>query len=92
MYKVKFTSAFKKSYKLMKKRGYDISILDDVIDKLIRGETLDEKYKDHSLKGEYANFRECHIKPDWLLIYMIENDIVTLTLVNTGSHSDLFKM
>ncbi|MBQ8986523.1 MAG: type II toxin-antitoxin system YafQ family toxin [Lachnospiraceae bacterium] len=92
MYTVKFTSSYKKSYKLMKKRGMDLSLLDEVIDKLRQGITLDEKYKDHILKGEYAGFHECHIKPDWLLIYLIENDVLTLTLVDTGSHSDLFKM
>jgi mRNA interferase YafQ len=91
MYTVKFTSAFKKNYKLMKKRGMDISILDDVIEELRRGKELDGKYKDHVLKGEYAGFHECHVKPDCLLIYLIENNILTLTLVNTGSHADLFK-
>lgn len=92
MYEVKFTTAFKKSYKLMKKRGLDISLLDDVVDKLRQGIPLEEKYKDHGLSGNYEGFRECHIKPDWLLIYLIENDILTLTLVDTGSHSDLFKL
>lgn len=91
MYTVKFTSAFKKNYKLMKKRGMDISLLDDVIEELRRGKELDGKYKDHVLKGEYADFHECHVKPDWLLIYLIENNILTLTLVNTDSHADLFK-
>lgn len=92
MYQVKFTSAYKKGYKLMKKRGLDISLLDDVVDKLRQGISLEKKYRDHELKGNYAGFRECHIKPDWLLIYLIENDILTLTLVDTGTHSDLFKM
>ena len=91
MYTVKFTSAFKKAYKLMKKRGADITLLDDVIEELRKGNELDEKYKDHVLKGEYAGFHECHIKPDWLLIYLIEKDVLILTLVNTGSHADLFK-
>lgn len=92
MYTVKFTSSYKKSYKLMKKRGLDLSLLDDVVDILRQGKTLDKKYKDHLLKGEYAGFHECHIKPDWLLIYLIDNDVLTLTLVDTGSHSDLFKL
>ena len=92
MYTVKFTTAYKKSYKLMKKRGLDLSLLDKVVDELRQGNPLDEKYKDHMLKGEYAGFHECHIKPDWLLIYLIEDNILTLTLVNTGSHSDLFKL
>lgn len=90
-YTVKFTTAYKKSYKLMKKRGLDLTLLDDVVDDLRQGKALDEKYKDHILKGDYARFHECHIKPDWLLIYLIEDDVLTLTLVDTGSHSDLFK-
>lgn len=92
MYEVKFTTTFKKSYKLMKKRGLDISLLDDVVDKLRQGITLEEKFRDHALSGNYEGFRECHIKPDWLLIYLLENDILTLTLIDTGSHSDLFKL
>ena len=75
----------------MKKRGMDISALDDVIDTLRQGIPLDKKYRDHALSGNYEGFRECHIKPDWLLVYLIEYDILTLTLVDTGSHSDLFK-
>jgi mRNA interferase YafQ len=90
MYTVKYTTAFKKSYKLMKKRGLDLSLLDSVVDKLRQGIPLNQKYQDHSLSGNFEGFRECHIKPDWLLIYLIENDILTLTLVDTGSHSDLF--
>ncbi len=92
MYKVKFTTAYKKSYKRIVKRGLDITILDEIINELRQGNTLDSKYKDHILKGEFSGFHECHIKPDWLLIYLIEEDILTLTLVNTGSHSDLFKL
>ena len=90
MYRVKYTNAFKKAYKKMVKRGLNTSLLDDVISKLIIGEALDEKYKDHSLKGNFIGYRECHIKPDWLLVYLIEDYILTLTLVNTGSHSDIF--
>ena len=91
MYEVRFTTAFKKSYKLMKKRGLDVSLLDDVVDKLRQGEQLDARYRDHGLTGNFAGFRECHIQPDWLLIYLIENGILTLTLVDTGTHSDIFK-
>ena len=90
-YEVKFTSAFKKSYKLMMKRGLDISELDRVVYTLSQGEALAERYRDHALTGNFAGFRECHIKPDWLLIYLIQNDILTLTLVDTGSHSDILK-
>lgn len=76
----------------MKKRGADLSLLDKAVDTLRQGKKLDEKYHDHGLNGKFQGFRECHIKPDWLLIYLIENDILTLTLVDTGSHSDIFKM
>ncbi len=91
MYQVKFTTAYKKAYKLMKKRGLDISLLDEVVNLLRQGRQLEERYHDHGLTGDLAGFRECHIKPDWLLIYLIENDILTLTLIDTGSHADLFK-
>lgn len=91
MYQVKFTTAYKKAYKLMKKCGLDISLLDEVVDLLRQGRHLEERYRDHGLTGDLAGFRECHIKPDWLLIYLIENDILTLTLIDTGSHSDLFR-
>ena len=91
MYQVKFTTAYKKRYKLMIKRGLNLSLLDDVVDKLRQGIPLEEKYRDHALTGSFEGFRECHIKPDWLLIYLIENDILTLTLVDAGSHSDVFK-
>ena len=91
MYIIKYTTAFKKGYKRMKKRGVDLTLLDNVIEILRQGAKLDSKYKDHSLEGVLSGFRECHIQPDWLLVYLIENDILTLTLVNTGTHSDLFK-
>ena len=91
MYQVKFTTAYKKRYKLMIKRGLNLSLLDDVVDKLRQGIPLEEKYRDHALTGNFEGFRECHIKPYWLLVYLIENDILTLTLVDTGSHSDIFK-
>lgn len=88
-YQLKFTTTYKKSYKLMKKRGLDITLLNDVVDQMRQGKQLDEKYHDHGLSGNFAGFRECHIKPDWLLVYLIENDVLTLTLVDTGSHSDM---
>ena len=92
MYDLILTGKFKKSLKLAKKRGLNISLLEEVVNILQRGEELDKKYRDHELKGKYKNFRECHIQPDWLLIYLIENDILTLTLVDTGTHADLFNM
>ena len=73
----------------MIKRGKDIALLDNVIKKIQNGEKLDAKYHDHALTGTYRGFRECHIQPDWLLIYFIENKIMVLTLVRTGSHSNL---
>lgn len=92
IYEVKWSGKFKKGYKLAKKRGLDIELLEEVIDKLRRGIPLEPKHHDHELKGKYIGFRECHIQPDWLLIYLLENDVLTLTLVDTGTHSDLFDM
>ena len=92
MYEVRFTTAYKKSYKLMKKRGLDLSLLDEVVDTLSQGKTLEEKDADEGLSGKFQGFRECHVKPDWLLVYLIENEILTLTLVDTGSHADIFRM
>ncbi len=89
-YKVRFTSSYKKAYKLIKKRGYNLSLLDSVVEQLAQGMALDPKYKDHALKGFKNNVRECHIKPDWLLIYILEDDVLTLTLTDTGTHADLF--
>lgn len=89
---VKYTNAYKKSYKRMKKRGLKLDLLDEVVAMLASGQSLPQKYRDHALKGNLSSFRECHIQPDWLLIYMIEDDILTLTLVDTGSHSDLLDM
>ena len=89
-YVVKATSQFKKDYKLAMKRGFKISLLDEVIALLSKGEELPEKYRDHALIGNWFGHRECHILPDWLLIYRIENDVLVLTLSRTGSHSNLF--
>lgn len=83
------TNKFKKSLKQARKRGLNINLLDEVVEKLLDNIPLEPKYRDHQLKGEYADFRECHIQPDWLLIYLKEIDKLTLTLVDTGSHSDL---
>ena len=91
-YEVKWSNKFKKGYKLAKKIGLDINLLENIVDKLRKGIPLEDKNHDHELKGIYKGFRECHIQPDWLLIYLIENDILTLTLVDTGTHSDLFNM
>ena len=90
MYEIRFTTAYKKAYKLMKKRGHNMSLLNEVVDNLRCGKQLEARYHDHALSGKFQGLHECHIKPDWLLIYLIENDILTLTLVDTGSHADLF--
>ena len=90
-YVVKATSQFKKDYKLAMKRGLNISLLDDAITLLSKGEPLSEKYRDHALTGNWLGHRECHILPDWLLIYRIEENVLLLTLSRTGSHSDLLE-
>ena len=89
-YTIITTSQYRKSYKRAFKRGLDVQILDGVVRKLSLGEKLEAKYKDHVLKGKYKGYHECHIAPDWLLIYSIKNDILVITLIDTGSHSDLF--
>lgn len=85
-----WTTKFKKDYKLAMKRHLDITLLDNIIRMLSRGEPLPEKNKDHELSGNWAGHRECHIQPDWLLVYHIDNDILVLTLTRTGTHSDIF--
>lgn len=89
-YGIVITSMFKKDLKLIKKRGYDLSLLKNVVDTLAEGKLLSEKYKDHNLIGNYKGCRECHITPDWLLIYEISEDEIILYLTRTGTHSDLF--
>ena len=88
MLEVKLTSKFKKDYKLLKKRKKDLELLKEVVKKIAMQEPLDEKYRDHELVGKYKGFRECHVQPDWLLVYLLKE--LTLTLTRTGSHSDLF--
>jgi len=83
------TSRFKKEYRLMQRRGADMELLHRVIDLLAQGKPLPEKHRDHAMTGNFAGTRECHVKPDWLLIYQIENSILVLTLMRTGTHSDL---
>jgi len=90
MLTIKYHVSFKKDYKRVVKRGYDIRLLEDIIKKLANGEVLPEKNKDHSLSGDYIGCRECHITPDWLLVYEIDNGELILYLTRTGSHSDLF--
>ncbi|MCL2039780.1 MAG: type II toxin-antitoxin system YafQ family toxin [Bacteroidetes bacterium] len=90
-YRIERTKEFRKEYKLCKKRGKDVSKIKYVINQLANGNRLDAKYNDHKLQEKYKGYRECHIEPDWLLIYTIEDDKLILTLTNTGTHSDLFE-
>ena len=85
-----WTAQFKKDYKLAIKRGLNIALLDDCIRMLGAGKKLPPKFRDHILSGRWAGFRECHIEPDWLLIYRLDDASVILALARTGSHSDLF--
>lgn len=89
-YTIKPTNKFQKDLKRIQKRGYDMSLLREIIKKLSNGEQLPPKNKDHNLSGNYANCRECHITPDWLLVYEIYEDDLYLYLTRTGTHSDLF--
>ncbi len=89
-YTIKPTTRFQKDVKRIQKRGYDISLLTRIIKKLANGETLPEENRDHNLIGDYVGCRECHITPNWLLVYEIDNGELILYLTRTGSHSDLF--
>ena len=89
-YTVKTTNQFKKDFKLAMKRGLNIDLLEIVIATLALGEPLPDKNKDHALTGNWIGHRECHILPDWLLIYRIEEEVLILTLARSGTHSDLF--
>lgn len=90
MLDVYFTNQFKRDFKLAKKRGCNPLLLENVVDMLRRQEPLPEKNRDHALTGDYAGFRECHISPDWLLVYCVDAGRLILTLARTGTHSDLF--
>ena len=92
MYTLVFTTRMKRDLKLIKKRGKDISKLEIVLDILLSGQDLPEQYKDHQLKGEMREFRECHIEPDWLLIYRKEETELILYATATGTHADLFNL
>ena len=91
MLKLYTTGQFRKDYKRMKKRGCNIQLLEEVIDTFLEEKTLAAKHKDHALTGDYTGFRECHIQPDWLLIYCIDHGKLILTAARKGSHSDLFE-
>ncbi|PAF50233.1 type II toxin-antitoxin system YafQ family toxin [Helicobacter sp. 13S00477-4] len=87
-YEVELTKEFKKSFKKLSIKDKNSTLY--IIEKLSNGKTLDPKYKDHKLKGEYKDFRECHIKPDLLLIYKIQEKLLSLACIDIGSHSELF--
>ena len=89
-YSVKATSQFKRDYKRAMRRGLNMELLDRIITALAMGETLPEKNRDHALSGLWSGHRECHVLPDWLLIYKIDGDVLVLTLTRTGTHADLF--
>ena len=90
MYRIRPSAKFQKDLKRIQKRGYDITLLKDVLNLLVNGKILPIKYKDHNLSGNFKGCRECHITPDWLLIYEISDDELMLYLTRTGTHSDLF--
>lgn len=90
-YEVKFTSQFKRDLKLAQKQHKDVSVLMSIVEKLSNGEKLEEQYRDHGLSGAFKGCRECHVEPDWLLIYEYVNDVLVLMLYRLGSHSELFK-
>ena len=85
------SNRFLKDLRLAKKRGLDLSSLEEVVNKLANQEPLEPKYRDHALSGDYSDFRECHVKPDWLLVYCVDDDELELFLFRTGSHADLFE-
>ena len=91
MYKVYSTNTFKKDIIKAKKSGLNINELNSVIKSIANNEILDTKYKDHALKGNWIGYRECHIRPDWILVYRIVNEKLLLVLQRTGTHSELFK-
>lgn len=90
MLTIRYQAAFKRDYKRVKKRGYDMKLLEKVITLLAQEQELPAEYKDHSLSGDYKGCRECHISPDWLLVYELSKQELTLYLTRTGTHSDLF--
>ncbi|MCH5351053.1 MAG: type II toxin-antitoxin system YafQ family toxin [Clostridiales bacterium] len=90
MLNIVVSNQFRKDLKLAVKRGYDIDLLNDVVTMLANQEPLADKYRDHNLTGQYSGFRECHLQPDWLLIYRVHDNDLILFLSRTGTHSDLF--
>ena len=90
MLEIVLSNRFKKDLKMAKKRGYNLDLLNDVVEKLAMQEPLPKKNRDHSLTGDFIGFRECHIQPDWLLVYRVNDEELILFLTRTGTNSDLF--
>jgi len=91
-YSIVLSNRFKKDLKRLKKRQYNLTLLETAVDKLAAGEVLELKYHDHNLSGGLSGFRECHIAPDWLLVYRIEENDLILLLMRTGTHADVLGM
>lgn len=90
MLEIVMSNRFKRDLKLASRRGYNFELLNEIVSKLANRELLPEKNRDHALSGDYAGCRECHIAPDWLLVYQVEDKELILYLMRTGTHSDLF--
>ncbi|MCD8117191.1 MAG: type II toxin-antitoxin system YafQ family toxin [Oscillospiraceae bacterium] len=90
MYEIVPSGRFRKDYRFAVKRGYNMNLLAEVVDMLAEGKSLDAKYRDHTLSGKYNGVRECHITPDWLLVYEVRESELVLLLLRTGTHSDIF--
>ena len=88
--KIEPSKRFKRDVELARKRGYNIELLNDVVNMIAEGQKLPPRYRDHELNGDFSGLRECHVQSDWLLVYRIDNDEVKLLLLRTGTHSDLF--
>ena len=91
MLKPRYTTQFKKDYKSIVRRGYPVALLEEIVRMLCVEAPLPARNRDHALSGSFVGFRECHVQPDWLLIYRVEQEILTLTLTRTGTHSDLLE-
>ena len=91
MMKIEKTAQFRRDLRRIVRQGYDVAEMDVIVDRLAAGLPLDKKYRDHALTGNWQGFRECHIQPDWLLVYFVDGGKLILTLSRTGSHSDLFQ-
>ena len=90
-YELYYTKKIKKQLALLKSRGYNMALFKEIVEMLLDGVPLPPKYQDHPLKGDKRGYRDCHVQGDWVLIYRIDKDILTLVLVETGTHSDILE-